>query len=126
MKHSVLACFLLVLTFMWAPPDSGNPTVGYVVEVSDRFGQIVETATVTTNTYSTDYEGTLLLSVSAIDAIDGVSAPSEWSQYEVSPKEANYLVTHAEKTDIQTLIFIQQYIATMYEIWEDPRNEDNK
>lgn len=110
---------------MWAPPDNGNPPVGYVVEVADRFGQIVESATVTTNSYATNYEGTLLVSVTALDGIGGMSGFSEWSDYEVSPKEINYLRTHASKTDIPQLIFIQQYIETMYEIWENP-HENNE
>jgi len=109
---------------MWSPPEVGNPPTGYVVKLTDRFGQIVESATVIENRYVTIYEGTLLLSVEAIDDAGGVSEPSDWSDYQLSDKEKKYLRTHAEKAGIPLLSFISQYIQTMYEIWEDP-NENN-
>ena len=125
MKHNIIAYFLLTIIFIWDPPIIGNPPVGYVVSLSDKLGQIVETATVTKPTYSTDYEGTLLLSVVAIDEIGGTSPPSEWSAYQISEKELNYLRLHATKVDVPMLIFTLGYVRTMYEIWEDP-NENNE
>jgi hypothetical protein len=125
MKNILLPLMLLAITFMWKPPTSGNPPIGYVVELSDRFGQIVESATVTDNRYSTSYEGTLLLSVSALDGLGGYSAFSEWSGFELSTKEKNYLMTHSEKLDVPLLLFTFQYVGTLYEIWEDPHNEGN-
>jgi len=120
MKNSILACFLLAITFMWDVPDTGNPPVGYVVELADRFGQVVETATVTTNTYTTGYEGTLLLSVSALDGLGGQSVFSEWSNLQISDTEKNYLTIHANKAHVRLLFFISTYAETMAEVWEDP------
>lgn len=124
MKTSILASFLLIMTFMWSPPETGNPPVGYVVSLTDRFGQVVETATVIENRYVTIYEGTLLLSVEAIDEAGGTSDPSEWSDYQLSDREKEYLRTHSDKLGVPLLNFISQYIQTMYLIWEDPNEGD--
>jgi len=120
MKHSILALYLLVITFMWEPPITGNPADMYTVDVSDRLGQIVESAVVSGNIYRVQQEGTLRLSVAGIDMNGNIGPYSEWSEPQITPDERIYLVTFGTRTNMSLLFFVGEYVNTINELWVDP------
>jgi len=108
---------------MWEPPTTGNPPTRYVVDVSDRLGQIVESASVEGVFYSTSHEGTIRVSVAAIDAAGNIGPYSEWSDPVITPDEFTYLANFSSRIDMPLLVFASNYVQTLLEVWVDPHEE---
>lgn len=123
MKTIVLYACLLMINIMWFPSEEGNPTVGYVVEVSDRLGQIIETGTVTTPSYSTNKEGTIYFSVAAFDKEGNIGEFSVWSEAIATPQEELYIREHARLAGIPFLSFLNTYAISLKKVWRDPHED---
>ncbi len=110
------------MTFCWEP---GTGEVNdYLVEVTDAFGQIVIRATTVEPCYSFDYEGGLLLSVTAINSTGEPSIPSEWSDMELSTSYRNMIKATAANLEIPQLIFLSAWVNEALGTWEDPHETD--